>query len=125
MLDSDSSSVNGASGLVRALRRRALRDVDGAPEPGRWEEARALTPQELKATLILAVAIDAASAKIRTGPPDDDPSEMESPVWAGEIPLRTVSLAPIRDPHVDPSVPLPDSVRDFEESAALRWRDEG
>ncbi len=40
--------------------------------PGRWAEARSPTENELKATAVLALGIDEASAKVRTGPPVDD-----------------------------------------------------
>jgi nitroimidazol reductase NimA-like FMN-containing flavoprotein (pyridoxamine 5'-phosphate oxidase superfamily) len=55
--------------------------------PGRWEDARQPSEQEIKATAILALALDEASAKIRTGPPTDDEGDLELPVWAGVIPL--------------------------------------
>jgi nitroimidazol reductase NimA-like FMN-containing flavoprotein (pyridoxamine 5'-phosphate oxidase superfamily) len=58
--------------------------------PGRSEVLRAPTAQEIKATFILSMAIEQASAKIRTGPPADDEADFAWPVWAGEIPLRTV-----------------------------------
>jgi nitroimidazol reductase NimA-like FMN-containing flavoprotein (pyridoxamine 5'-phosphate oxidase superfamily) len=56
--------------------------------PGRWDEARAPTAKELKATSMLSLEIDEASAKVRTGPPEDDPEDLELPVWAGVVPLH-------------------------------------
>lgn len=56
--------------------------------PGRWEEARRPTPTELKATWILALPIDEASAKVRTGPPEDEPEDEHLPVWAGIVPVH-------------------------------------
>jgi hypothetical protein len=58
--------------------------------PGRWDELRAVSTKELKATKVMGMEIDEASAKIRTGPPADD----ELPIWAGVLPLRTVIGAP-------------------------------
>jgi nitroimidazol reductase NimA-like FMN-containing flavoprotein (pyridoxamine 5'-phosphate oxidase superfamily) len=55
--------------------------------PGRWEEARQPTAQELKATWILALPIDEASAKVRSGPPEDEPEDEHLPVWAGVVPV--------------------------------------
>lgn len=48
--------------------------------PGRWDDVRAPTPPELKATAIVAVTIESASAKIRTGPPKDDEEDYALPV---------------------------------------------
>lgn len=55
--------------------------------PGRWQELRAPKPIELKATLVLRLPIEEASAKVRTGPPEDDPDDMDAAVWAGVMPL--------------------------------------
>ncbi len=55
--------------------------------PGRWRELRDPKPIELQATLVLALPITEASAKVRSGPPEDDPDDMSAPVWAGVLPL--------------------------------------
>src|SRR5688572_23852597 len=76
--------------------------------PGRWSEARSPNEQELKATTILTMPLDQASAKVRAGPPADDEADLELPVWAGEIPLQVVALQPQPDPllsHPDVGVP--------------------
>ena len=51
----------------------------------------ALQPQELAGTLVLALSITEASAKVRTEPPIDAPEDYALPIWAGEIPLRLVA----------------------------------
>ncbi len=56
--------------------------------PGRWPQLRPMTPQELKATTILSLKIDEASAKVSTGMPGDPPEDKSWPVWAGVIPVR-------------------------------------
>ena len=56
--------------------------------PGRWSDARQPTQGELDGTTVLALALDEASAKVRTGPPKDFDRDMDLPVWAGVIPLR-------------------------------------
>jgi uncharacterized protein len=56
--------------------------------PGRWEEARQPTAQELKATWILTLPIEEASAKVRNGPPEDEPEDEQLPVWAGVVPVH-------------------------------------
>ncbi|MEQ9442297.1 MAG: pyridoxamine 5'-phosphate oxidase family protein [Cyclobacteriaceae bacterium] len=78
---------------------------------GRWDEARTPTPEELKITKVLAVTIEEASAKIRTGPPKDDEADYELPIWAGVLPLQMVAGEPIPDPAMKASLSLPDSVR--------------
>ncbi|MCB2223738.1 MAG: pyridoxamine 5'-phosphate oxidase family protein [Actinobacteria bacterium] len=79
--------------------------------PGRWDEARRPTDKEFRATTMVAVPIDAASAKIRTGPPMDAPEDTALPVWAGQIPLRLAAGEPIPADDLPDGVPLPDSVR--------------
>jgi uncharacterized protein len=66
----------------------ALRALTEQLAPGRWEEARQPTEQELKATWILALPIDEASAKVRTGPPEEEPGDEELPVWSGVVPVH-------------------------------------
>ena len=55
----------------------------------RWAELRATTEKELRATSVLQLPIDHASAKIRTGPPKDDPQDLDLPVWAGVLPVQS------------------------------------
>lgn len=60
--------------------------------PGRAARVRPPNPQELKATSVLALPIDEASAKVRRGGPIDDDDDLALPVWAGVIPLRLQAL---------------------------------
>ena len=85
----------------------ALRALADRVQPQRWGDAREPNPRELQATRVLRVPIDEASAKIRTGPPSDDPEDMSRPVWAGVLPIRLVAGAPIPDPVLSPEIPLP------------------
>lgn len=66
--------------------------------PGRSAVARPTNDAELRATLVLRLPIDEASAKARAGGPVDDADDMELPVWAGVVPLRLVADAPAQDP---------------------------
>jgi nitroimidazol reductase NimA-like FMN-containing flavoprotein (pyridoxamine 5'-phosphate oxidase superfamily) len=75
--------------------------------PGRWEEMRAPTAQELKATTVVTMVIEEAAAKIRTGPPADDEEDYALPIWAGVVPLRTRVLDPVPDPRLASDTPLP------------------
>ena len=90
--------------------------------PGRWAESRRPGRRELDETRVLALPLDEASAKVRTGPPIDMESDYELPVWAGVIPLRTTACAPVADPRNKPGVEVPASVRDY---CAAKRRDEG
>lgn len=55
--------------------------------PGRWAEIRWPNRQELKGTHVLALPLDEASAKVRTGGPVDDEEDYAMEVWAGVVPL--------------------------------------
>jgi len=91
----------------------ALRKLVEHLVPGRWEEAREPNESELKATTILSVPLSEASAKIRSGPPRDDEADLSLDVWAGEIPLRPISLDPVPDPLLRAGIPVPPSVGRF------------
>ena len=75
--------------------------------PGRWATLRPVTRKELKATTVLALDIDEASAKIRTGPPIDDEDDYALPIWAGVIPMAHVQSAAIADPRLTQGIPRP------------------
>ena len=62
--------------------------------PGRMQTARPPSPEELKTTSVLALPLDEASVKIRTGPPIDGERDLAWPAWAGVIPLALTSGAP-------------------------------
>jgi nitroimidazol reductase NimA-like FMN-containing flavoprotein (pyridoxamine 5'-phosphate oxidase superfamily) len=76
--------------------------------PGRWEQIRWPTAQELKATTVLSLPIEEASAKVRTGPPIDDEEDYAMSVWAGVLPLQLTKRAPVADSRLpqetDPGV---------------------
>jgi nitroimidazol reductase NimA-like FMN-containing flavoprotein (pyridoxamine 5'-phosphate oxidase superfamily) len=85
--------------------------------PGRWDEVRAPSAKELKATMILALEIDEASAKVRSGPPDDDDSEdAVLEIWAGELPIETTFGEPVASPGLRAGIPLAPSVRRLRET---------
>jgi nitroimidazol reductase NimA-like FMN-containing flavoprotein (pyridoxamine 5'-phosphate oxidase superfamily) len=89
-------SVNYRSAVLFGTARRvpdeekeaALHALAEQLAPGRWDEARPPSEQELKATWILALPIDEASAKVRSGGPEDEPEDEHLPVWAGVVPLH-------------------------------------
>src|SRR6185295_7445165 len=73
--------------------------------PGRAALARAATPEELRGTLMLALPLDEASVKIRSGPPIDDEADLSWPVWAGVVPLGPAAGAPVAAPGTVGSPP--------------------
>lgn len=73
----------------------ALKAFTNHVEPGRWELVREPNELEMKATTVLAIPIDEASAKVRTGGPVDDEDDMKIDVWAGVIPLSVVRGNPV------------------------------
>ena len=76
---------------------RAMERIVEHVVPGRWADARQPNEAEIKGTTILAIGLDEASAKIRTGPPKDFDDDMSLPVWAGVIPLALTRSEPIAD----------------------------
>jgi hypothetical protein len=94
-------------------KRRALRDVVEHIVPGRSAEVREPNEAEIKMTLLLAIPIEEASAKIRVGPPIDDEADYEIPAWAGVLPLPVVPGVPERCPRLAEGITLPDSLRAY------------
>ena len=79
--------------------------------PGRWDDARQPNEQELKATTVVSIPIELASAKVRVGPPKDDAEDYALPVWAGVLPIRQQFLPPEKDPKLPEDTPLPEYIR--------------
>ncbi|MBI5880187.1 MAG: pyridoxamine 5'-phosphate oxidase family protein [Chloroflexi bacterium] len=92
---------------------RALEAFTERLMPGRWYDAREPNAQELKATGVVRMPIDLASAKVRTGSPKDDAEDMGLAVWAGLVPVRTTYGQPIGAPDLQPGTPVPAYLREF------------
>ena len=88
----------------------ALEDIVDHALPGRSLEARPTNRVELRQTMVLAVPIDEASVKMRTGAPIDDEEDQSLEVWSGVLPLRTVVGEPQPDEFTPPDGSLPPSV---------------
>ncbi|MEX1093530.1 MAG: pyridoxamine 5'-phosphate oxidase family protein [Acidimicrobiia bacterium] len=76
--------------------------------PGRLRELRRPTEAEIRQTSTIEVPLEHVSAKVSTGPPEDDESDMDAGVWAGVIPLSIAAGAPGTAPHRHPGIKLPD-----------------
>jgi uncharacterized protein len=72
---------------------------------GRTRDARRPNAKELAATEVIALGLEEASAKSRSGGPVDAPEDYELPVWAGEIPLGLRAGPPVTDPRCTVSPP--------------------
>jgi len=80
---------------------------------GRWNDVREPTELEMKATTVLLLTLEEASAKIRTGPPLDDEEDYSLPMWAGVVPLKLTAGPPINDPRLPEGVPVPEYASNY------------
>lgn len=87
--------------------------------PGRRHEIRPPTGQELKSTKVIAMPIEEASVKIRSGGPVDDEEDYALPVWAGVIPVTQVIGASVADARLAPGIARPLHLAAYEEGAPL------
>ena len=78
--------------------------------PGRYAEIRPMTAQERKATGVIALTIEAASAKVRSGPPVDDESDHPLGLWGGVVPVVTAIGRGVPDGHTPDGMAEPASV---------------
>lgn len=81
--------------------------------PGRWDELRAPNEQEMKATTVLAFDLVELSAKIRDGGVEDEPEDMNDPVWAGVVPVRRTFGVPQPDPQMRADIGLPGYLKNY------------
>jgi len=91
-------------------REEKLRVLDALVEHvcrGRSADVRAPNEAELRQTLVLALPIEEASAKVRTGGPVDDEEDYALPIWAGVLPLHVVPQQPVADERLVDGVPVP------------------
>ncbi len=90
-------------------KRLALDAIVEHVAPGRAASVRPPSEVELRATRVVWLPLDEASAKVRTGPPKDDEADLALDVWAGEVPLRLEPKEPVPDPRLGPGLaPPPD-----------------
>jgi uncharacterized protein len=89
-----------------AERLRALEAIVEHMMPQRWRQVRPPSARELKATSVLRLPIEEASAKVRSGGPIDDAEDMALPCWAGQVPVRLTPLAPVPDGSMPAAAPV-------------------
>ena len=107
--------VLGKATLVDDLdeKNRALEAVTNHIVPGRWADVRWPNELELKATSVLKLPIDEASAKLRTGPPIDDDEDYELDVWAGVLPLKFSIGIPLVDDRLKDGITVPENIAKY------------
>ncbi len=107
-----SAVVFGTARLVSdaAEKLAALRAVTEQLVPGRWEHTRPPNKKELAATAALAVPLDEASVKIRTGPASDEPEDYQLDFWAGVVPAALTFGLPEPDAELRPGTDVPEHI---------------
>lgn len=119
-----SAVVFGTARLVEdADKLHALEKVSEQILKGRWQEVRQPNAKELKATSVVALEIEQASAKVRTGPPGDDAEDYDLPIWAGILPIHTTYGQVIEDPLSKQKLEVPSSVKNCLSGAAASTAD--
>jgi uncharacterized protein len=91
----------------------ALRAFTEHIVPNRWEDVRTPTALELKATTVLSLPLNEASAKIRTGNPVDDEADYALDVWAGVLPLSLTTDKPISDDRLKSGISVPQNILNY------------
>jgi uncharacterized protein len=91
----------------------AMRDFVEYVLRGRWAMVRPPSEQELKATMVLAVPLVEASAKVRVGFAVDDDKEYAGTAWTGVLPFKWTPGDPIRDPRGDSAIPVPANIQRY------------
>jgi len=107
--------ILGKAQLVEDIdeKNRALEAFTEHVVPGRWADVRWPTELELKATSVLKLPIEEASAKIRTGDPKDDQQDYAMDIWAGVLPLSAEAGVPIDDSKLTHKIEAPEYVTDY------------
>lgn len=111
-----SATVFGKARLVdgRDDKLHALRVITECTMPGRWDEVRDSLDNEIKMTGVIAIDIESASAKISTGMPDDEDIDLDTPIWAGVLPLESRFTALQGDDLVQDGVEPSEALRAME-----------
>ena len=105
-----SATVFGSARVV-ADKLAALEAMSEQWLPGRWAELRPPTAKELAATMVLELPLEEWSVKVSDGPPEDDPADLDAPVWAGVLPIVTTYGDPVPAPDLRGDPPVPERLR--------------
>jgi len=110
----EAREVEGAEKL------EALKVVTDQILAGRWEEARQPSEKEMQVTSVLALEIESASAKIRSGDPVDEREDLDLSVWAGILPVKQVYDRPVPAENLREGIDLPDSLNKVSAKGAAK-----
>jgi uncharacterized protein len=91
----------------------AMRDFVEAVIRGRWAQVRPPTESEIKATMVLAVPLVEASAKVRTGFAVDNEKDYEGASWCGVLPMKWQLQRPLDDPRSKQKNPVPANIANY------------
>jgi len=107
--------VMGKAEIVEgeAAKLAAMRDFVEYVIRGRWTTVLPPTEQELKGTMVLAVPLVEASAKVRTGFAVNEGNDYVAPAWTGVIPMKWVAEPPVADPRGNPCVAPPANIQHY------------
>jgi len=87
--------------------------------PGRTATLRQSSAQEIKATRVIGMQIETASAKVRTKGIGDEEEDYALPIYAERIPVHTVLGAPEPCARLLPGVARPDTLAGYREGRRL------
>jgi nitroimidazol reductase NimA-like FMN-containing flavoprotein (pyridoxamine 5'-phosphate oxidase superfamily) len=97
----------------QAAKLAAMRDFVEYVIRGRWATVLPPTEQELKGTMVLAVPLVEASAKVRTGFAVNDEHDYSAAAWTGVIPMKWTSQTPVADPRGNPGITAPANIQNY------------
>ncbi len=104
-----------------AEKARALEAFTNHVVPGRWDAVRPVRDSEVKATSVLKLSLQEVSAKIRTGPPKDEPEDYQLPIWAGVLPLKLIAGEPIADANLPDGAKVPEILKNYSRAEMASW----
>ncbi|WP_299252312.1 pyridoxamine 5'-phosphate oxidase family protein [uncultured Aquimarina sp.] len=94
----------------------ALKCILNHMVPGHWDNVRQPNDKEFSATLVMAIKMDTASAKIRAEGVVDEKEDHSLPIWAGVVPIRQIANDPVSDVGLKEDIEIPNEVLEYVES---------
>lgn len=91
----------------------ALKSVVNQMIPDHWDTLREMNEKEFKSTLVIAVDVTTASAKVRSEGVIDEKEDQNLPIWAGIIPIKQVAQTPVPTTDLPEGVKVPQSVKNY------------
>jgi uncharacterized protein len=112
-------ALGSATAVADEDKTEALRLLSERLAPGHWDSVRQPSEQELKATSVLRLSLDEATAKVSAGPPEDDADDVALGYWAGVVSLRSITTPAEPAPEVAPGQPVPAYVTSWRPDATI------